>query len=566
MNRKKQEMKPLSRRHFLRGAGGFALAIPFLPSLLTKEALAATASPKRFIYFHSSHGALRPQWLFPFRNDGMSPVGSTSQYWAVPNLAEFVGGARTTVSMSTQQLYSNHMIRRGALSGLLYSANGRTGISPVLSSATSGRMSAALIAKMHLHEGLDVPWYLSHNRGLLGNTGNSDHIFNEDSSLAGPIPQVPSIDQILAWSSKVYAGGGFAQRFMNVATFGGDSANSWTYTNSNAFTDSSSNGGSIKSAASQGDLGSVFNNLFSNFTGGGGGGGSTTTTTVSPQKLLVDRAYDSWKNLVSGGFGAARRLSMDDKTRLEGFMAKLADLQTQINSQSTTTTTVSNSCSKPTGNYGGVSTFGNSVSEFMKSYELATDIMAAAFACDRTRVSHFNFAGFDGFAWNGDVHQDVWHSSSDPSKQRLIVQGMQNHFDIFAGLAAKMNSYAEGAGTVLDNSLVSWSHECGPDTHNPTSIPVIAFGGLSGKFQTGYYYDYRNQANPVQDNYFFGGIPLARWFASVLQGMGLSETDYLRFNNNRVGYSDGYFVSNQNKMSSSAWADRGKTLPWSYTG
>ena len=50
----------MNRRQFLRGAGGFALAVPLLPSLLPREARASDgiAGPKRFISLSSHHGGV----------------------------------------------------------------------------------------------------------------------------------------------------------------------------------------------------------------------------------------------------------------------------------------------------------------------------------------------------------------------------------------------------------------------------------------------------------------------------------------------------------------------------
>ncbi len=55
-------MKPLSRRRFLRGAGGIAVALPFLNAMLRKNANAAV-SPKRFIVFFTGLGTVKPRWV-----------------------------------------------------------------------------------------------------------------------------------------------------------------------------------------------------------------------------------------------------------------------------------------------------------------------------------------------------------------------------------------------------------------------------------------------------------------------------------------------------------------------
>ena len=69
-------MKPafnrLSRRQFLIGAGGTALALPLLPSLLPREARAATeaaASAERyFVHTTTWHGIFQSQFFGPLLN------------------------------------------------------------------------------------------------------------------------------------------------------------------------------------------------------------------------------------------------------------------------------------------------------------------------------------------------------------------------------------------------------------------------------------------------------------------------------------------------------------------
>jgi hypothetical protein len=53
-------MKRLSRRHFLRGAGGIAMALPFLNAMAPSAS--AAPSPKRFIVFFTGLGTVKSRW------------------------------------------------------------------------------------------------------------------------------------------------------------------------------------------------------------------------------------------------------------------------------------------------------------------------------------------------------------------------------------------------------------------------------------------------------------------------------------------------------------------------
>ena len=59
----------MARRSFLRGAGGFVLATPFLSSLAPKQARAATGATKRFFSFWVNHGPTAGNF-FPAMNGG----------------------------------------------------------------------------------------------------------------------------------------------------------------------------------------------------------------------------------------------------------------------------------------------------------------------------------------------------------------------------------------------------------------------------------------------------------------------------------------------------------------
>ena len=64
--------KTYSRRIILRGLGGAAVAAPFLPSILEREAKAqgmTVTAPKRLIVFFTYHGCLTDKW-FPAKSHG----------------------------------------------------------------------------------------------------------------------------------------------------------------------------------------------------------------------------------------------------------------------------------------------------------------------------------------------------------------------------------------------------------------------------------------------------------------------------------------------------------------
>jgi len=151
---------PLSRRQFLVG-GGVALAVPLLPSLLSREVRAAAQSAvsaeRYFVHMTTWHGVFQSQFFGPLLDQA-------------PSQKAFAGG----VEVRSAPLKS-------AVDG------GNVVISDILTAA-SGALSPRMLSRMNVINGLDYHTSVGHNRGYsLGGDGAN-----------------PSIDQVLARSSSFY--------------------------------------------------------------------------------------------------------------------------------------------------------------------------------------------------------------------------------------------------------------------------------------------------------------------------------------------------------------------------
>ena len=173
----------LNRRLFLRGAGGALLALPLLPSLFRSSVAAAQAvqSQKCFVHFRTPHGGV-----------------STANMWPAD-------------SALTQTLTYVHDIRRGPLTATVDGA-GQAVISPALSASTSV-LTPALVAKMNILRGLDIPTYMTHNfGGALG---------YYDANKQAPAAPRATVDQIIAYSPAFYPSvGSVKQRSVSIGNFG----------------------------------------------------------------------------------------------------------------------------------------------------------------------------------------------------------------------------------------------------------------------------------------------------------------------------------------------------------
>src|SRR6185369_7742965 len=172
-----------TRRVFLRGAAGAALALPFLESLMPRQAKGqAVTAPKRFIVLKSFSTQLVKEWYPAFTGNG---------YQLKDDKYSDSRGDGTT--LLTQKLVSGANYTWAPLSDFKTD----TGISGIL-----GPKLNPFLDKLTLIRGLDFLPAVNHNYGgLLGNFSSCTAATPCD---ADSLKDVPTIDQVMAYSSKVY--------------------------------------------------------------------------------------------------------------------------------------------------------------------------------------------------------------------------------------------------------------------------------------------------------------------------------------------------------------------------
>jgi hypothetical protein len=470
----------VTRRQVLRGIGGAVVALPVLPSLLTKTAYGAdpvlTRTP-RLYWITSEHGGAFESSMFP------SP----------------------SLLTGSQALFSDHTVRSGALQATAQGTD--TVLSSVLRAKSSG-LTTALVAKMNVLWGLDVPFYIAHNTGLhLGNYARNDGNGNDGTAVQSS-PR-PTIDQIMAWSPSFYPDlSAVRERSLILA----GRPVSWNYSDPTKLTSGIEN---VRGSTNTLDL---FNKIF--VPAGSG--------TVAPRAPIVDRVLANYKRLRNGN----SRLSASDRQRLDDHIARIDELQRKL------TTTVSSSCSNvaaPTDNANKHT--GNSPAEAARQLQLYNEVAAIAFMCGTSRIAVVSYGDTSAFvSYGGDFHQDVAHQWQLADKQALLVQSYQRFFEAtLVDMANRLNVDEVPGYTFLDNSLLVWTQECGMETHGSVSIPVVTFGSAAGALKTGLLCDYRRMGNSASQ-YDPGaggkqalGLLYSQWLATVLQSMRVPPSEFERW-------------------------------------
>ena len=124
------------------------------------------------------------------------------------------------------------------------------------------------------------------------------------------------------------------------------------------------------------------------------------------------------------------------------------------------------------------------------------DLAVLALTCGTTRIATIQF-GFGGgkwrFAWEDidmNLHDDVaHHDTSDQGSSTLntarLVRANHYYARCVARLATALDAIPEGAGTMLDNTLIVWANEQGRGDHSQENVPVVLVGKAGGALATG---------------------------------------------------------------------------------
>ncbi len=503
----------VGRRQWLRGLGAFTLALPYMPSLLSRaEAQAQGPRRPRFIALATQHGGI---W-------------GSNMYPRDISLTERVA------------LYGDHEIRRGALA--LELEGSRASLSPVLS-ASSGTLTGRLAAKMNVLRGLDIPFYIGHHAGgHLGNFARNDG--NGESGRNVQNDPRPTIDQVMAWSPSFYPDlASIKERSIHIGGDGGSSI-SWGYANPAART------GEIQAVPTAFSSRALFASIF-----------VPPTTEIDPRVPVVDRVLESYRRLRNGTGSDARRLSRADQRRLDDHMERIAELQRKLNVTGASCESVvepSEEVTKQSIEYGSLD-----VDRMRDVHQTFNDVIVAAMICGTSRIATVqSLETWSSFA--GDWHQDIAHQANLPSgmQQQIIADAHQRFFEgVFVDLMSKLDVEDADGSTILDQTFLMWTQESGMMTHDSIAMPVITAGSAAGYFETGNYVDYRNRENmtlaggdsePSREQR--PGILYTGFLANVLQAMNVAPSEFERPGEKGYGspYRDAYFGSG----GTNAWADR----------
>lgn len=464
------DIAKLHRRHFLVGSSGLALAVPMLASLLPRTVRAQTRAQKRLIALATDHGGVFPKNAYPT----LSSPSSAQLYAASGRLPE-------------------HRVTYGALPSAV---SGTTRVISNMLSAPSSTLTPSLLAKMNVMAGFDITNYIGHNQGaFIGNYAANDQGTNIHGIL------YPTIDRIIGGSS-TFNTAAVKAKSINVANLYGSESAPLTRIQSLDL-----NFQAVQTTRTLGPLLDLIK--------------TETTTTARPPQRLVQRVYEHYRQLTTGAFGDASRLSAGDRERLTRHMDMLNEIENRME--------VHLEC-------GNAPAYRDS-SVATEQLRMAADLIVMALMCGATNVAVMSS---DNESFRQDTNYTDWHSqiahdgggnerNANPAFQRTNWRSQQLFFqEVFVRIARGLDVEERDGQTFLDNSLVYWTQESGRETHMNIAMPVVTAGSAGGFFETGRFIDFRNHASQAQ----FSGDPLLpgvlfnQFLANVLQSMGIVPSVY----------------------------------------
>jgi uncharacterized protein DUF1552 len=146
---------------------------------------------------------------------------------------------------------------------------------------------------------------------------------------------------------------------------------------------------------------------------------------------------------------------------------------------------------------------------------LMCDIVALAFQTDKTRVATLllcrDISGlFYPFLDARKAHHSASHDDLSDEYERIS----RYYVSQLAYLATRLDSMAEGDGTVLDHScLLYLSNMWSGSKHDSTKLPLLLVGGLGGTLQTGRVLDYLDRSDDERK--------LCSLYLSIMDRMGV---------------------------------------------
>ncbi|KYF88621.1 hypothetical protein BE17_14530 [Sorangium cellulosum] len=403
----------LDRRTFLRGAGGLAVALPFLDAM--SGSASAVEFPKRFVVFFTGLGTVKKAW---------QPTGTETAF----ELGEILA----PLSPYRDKL----LVIEGVDMESAYNGPGdphQQGIGQALTGT-------------ELQEGTLFP-YACDPAALVGWGGG----ISVDQLLAARLGQRTKLASLEL---------GVQVQYANVSS-------RISYL------------GPGQPVPPEDDPRAVFDRLFNDL--------SADPADLARRRALRRRVLGS----VMEDYGSlSRQLGGEDRQKLEHHLEAVSEIEKRLDAPGL----LGGACAVP--ELGErLDVYAND--NFPAIGRLQMDLLAMALACDLTRIASIQWSATQAgkvFTWLGqsDTHHALSHSSPGlQAKQQQLVDIGRWQAEQLAYLLGKLDAVPEGAGTLLDNTIVLWCTDISAgQSHSRRDMPYVIAGRAGGALRTGRFLSY----------------------------------------------------------------------------
>ncbi len=161
---------------------------------------------------------------------------------------------------------------------------------------------------------------------------------------------------------------------------------------------------------------------------------------------------------------------------------------------------------------------GEEIEQVTANTKIFATLLSHAVACGQTRV--FNvLMNTQGTRKPGSTNGWHGYTHEEPIDERLGYQREVTNFilwanRVFADFVINLEKQREGAGNVLDRTLILWQTDHGyARTHTMDNLPVITVGNAGGRFKTGLHLPFAGDAATrvgltVMQGF---GVPISAW-------------------------------------------------------
>ena len=221
-----------------------------------------------------------------------------------------------------------------------------------------------------------------------------------------------------------------------------------------------------------------------------------------------------------------QRLSLEDRRKLETHHGLLEGIENRLRGLA--------SCTPPlrmqrTGIDTVDDTAGARVTRYNRVADSFSDLIAASFACDITRVTTLFLTVPDPaqVGETGDVHHEFSHPSepanrsAEGERARDVMGSLTAHYAAqIARLVDLLKAVPEGNGSVFDNTQIVWVNEISHGGHGHDNMSAVVVGGSNTAFRMGRTVRYGTTFRRP-DNGGLTGRPFNQFLTSVARGMGV---------------------------------------------